>query len=106
MDWDKATKGIHNANLSTFGRKETHTYRPSVGVSYPIKGVFDENYQLVEGVGEMKISTTKIVLGVKREDLAQDPAEGDGVTVRAVQYEIIESQPDGEGWFLLILNEQ
>jgi hypothetical protein len=71
-----------------------------------IRGVFDNAHVSVE-VGEVVgHSSTRPTLLVKRADLPAPPARGGRVKVQTTTYRIIDSQEDGQGGALLILNEE
>lgn len=85
------------------------TYTPSIGVPYSIDGVFrDAHVPVTMGAAELEVSAIGPMLSVRRSDLAADPvAQADQVT-RASDgqvYEIIDTEPDGEGLVALILHE-
>lgn len=83
-------------------------HRPDGVFSKAIRGIFDAAATLVLIGNEPGISSTAPVVGVKLTDLpdAQKPAKGDYVTIRETEYDIVDSQEDGQDWFNLILQKR
>ncbi len=102
MSWKCAAAGVLGAGLNVFG--EPVTYIPAAAPSFSITGVFSNaNTEVSPGTSVMVQSSTP-TLGVRLSDLgAVKPGSGDMVTVRNVNYSVVECQPDGEGGTKLIL---
>lgn len=82
-----------------FGTSSTYTYLSS-GLTYTIKGVFDNAYVEINGV-----STRKPIFKIRLADLTATPVEGDTILISSVSYKIMDSQPDGVGTSILILEK-
>jgi hypothetical protein len=101
MNFSVMTASVLDRANGTFGSDVTYT--PKTGSAYPIRGVFaNAEIEIHTGDGPA-ISRLAPTLGVKLSDLAAKPTSGDQVTIAAVVYDIIDSQPDGFGGSRLIL---
>lgn len=92
----------------TLGDDHEITYVPSVGDPEVVEGIFTEPYQGVD-IGERGggISTEKPTCYLTLSELPSDP-EVDTLArllVDGTKYRWTDSQPDGAGGILLILNE-
>lgn len=86
------------------------TYTPDGGVGVPVTGIFDEQYELVKGSPEAGVSAmTAPGLFVRFDDLPEDPMDEDSdptVTIRSVDYRVIECVPAGQGSIVLVLRRK
>jgi hypothetical protein len=107
MGFDDLVNGVQELCLSTFGEEVQLIYKPAAGGSFPIRGVFDKSYRLLTPTKGSQVSSTHPVLGVKAADLPPGaPGKNDQVVVKATTtYKVVEPQPDGRGWILLILQK-
>ncbi len=99
MDWEAATESVLDITTKSLGIAATYT--PTVGDPVAIKGVFGNAH--VEVGSNPPISLVAPVLTIQLSDLESDPANGDEVTVRGIDYRIIDVQKDGEGGASLVL---
>lgn len=106
IDWD--------ANLlepldSVFGEEDLIVFYPKGGEPYNITGIFDRAYtREVETLeGDVAITTTKPLLGVRDICFASQPKQGDRVYIPRVKtlFVISDVQPDSHGGTQLELNE-
>ena len=69
-------------------------------------GIFDNDFISVD-VGEdgPPIDDQKPTVMLRASDLSSDPAQDDTLTIKSVDYKVLEIQPDGTGALLLILEE-
>lgn len=82
------------------------TYAPTGGPVITVTGMFDEQFVLAKGSPEAGVEASGPAVFLRLEDLPRDPElEDDGLTltIRAVQYRLIERHPDGLGGVLLML---
>ncbi len=102
MTWQNLSDRMLRTALSVFGETVMYT-RGTTAV--PIsKAVFDKNYVTVDPNTGAQIMSTNPMIGVRVADLPNGEArEGDLVTVRGVEYRVIDKQPDSEGHIKLIL---
>lgn len=101
MNWESATSKVLDLCKRALGRDAT--YLPAVGSPVSIRGVFGSTHVEVN-VGQVApMSSLAPSLGIKLSDLPLRPKKGDRVTVAGTTYRIIDSQEDGEGGALLIL---
>jgi len=70
-------------------------YKPKLGGSFKIRGVFDDRVQEVDADTEQVVSSNAYTLGVKLADLPNKPKKGDRVEIKKVKYQVIEIQEDG-----------
>jgi hypothetical protein len=95
------------ASLKTFG--ESVTYDPAAGAPVGVVGIFDAQYVLAKGPGDpmfagVEAGVPKVFLLLV--DLPTDPEFDDPVlTIRSVNYKVIERRPDGMGGIVLALRK-
>lgn len=80
------------------------TYAPSAGQAVSVRGVFDEDYVLVES-GNTGVSTSGPAVFLTLSDLPSDPQTDVNavITVAGKSYKSREVQKDGIGGALLLL---
>lgn len=78
---------------------ELVTYTPStVGSPVQVTGIFDEVYALAVGDAQAGVETLGPAIFFRLEDLPTDLEEDDPIlTIRGVDYRVIEPKPDGLG---------
>lgn len=104
MSWPNQYKNnVLGTCLRVFG--ESVTYRPSVGGSYILTGIFNEIYQSIDGATGAIVQSHQPNLGLRLSDLQFKPTSGDLVVVRGTTYRVIEAQDDGEGGSALMLHK-
>jgi hypothetical protein len=89
---DRAIKGTRAA----FGAAVSYT-PASTGVAESITAPFDAQYQRVEMQGELPVTATRPMLGLRLADLLARPAQGDRFVVGGLTYEVTDIQDDGHG---------
>lgn len=94
--------GLLDVAIPTFG--EEIDYRPKVGGSFSIKGVYDNRYITVNPDTEEVVTSNVLTLGVKLCDLPFAPAQGDEVRISQMRFRVTDSQEDGHGGSTLILH--
>lgn len=83
---------------------EAVVYAPSVGLPVSITGVFDSNYVIAKGDQMAGVETLGPAVFFRVEDLPADPETDDPtLTIRAVNYRVIERHPDDMGGIVLEL---
>ncbi len=87
---------------------ETVTYTPTVGAPPPaavqVTGIFDEQYVLAKGSAEAGVEALGPAVFLRLEDLPTDPEDDEpAITIRSVDYRVIERRPDGIGGIVLAL---
>ena len=81
---------------NTLGTKENEAfYKPKVGGSYPIRGVFDDSAREVDPDTERVISSNSFTFGIKLDDLPFSPVKGDTVVIKNISYRIVDAVEDG-----------
>lgn len=73
------------------------------GQEKTIKGIFDNEYYMVES-GFVMNSTTSPVLTCKTSDV-ENLEQGTRVVIGGVKYEVVNHQPDGTGFSKLLLHK-
>lgn len=104
MTWQAAVNRILDASNRVFG--ESVIYTPDGGQPFSITGIFDVAHIEVDPDTGAAVTSAEPVLGLKRDDLAAEPKPRDSVTVRGIQYRIVDKQPDGQGGINLILKRK
>jgi hypothetical protein len=116
IDWDKLVIG---PTVEEFGVSVRYT---ALGETFPVTGVFDEEYLSLTPLGRGDdgteslslgspgaISTERPVLGVQLSAFKVPPAQGDRLVIdggphRGERFEVKEVRPDGHGSAKLLLN--
>ena len=94
--------GVGRVFTSALG--EGVTYTPQGGAGVSVRGVFTRNYVAVGADGDLSVESVSPAVSVRAAD-APNAAQGDGMTVGAQDYTVVEVQPDGFGMITLILHE-
>lgn len=103
--------------MSVFGDKDGNgeplpvTYAPEIGAPVsvtptgaPLTGIFDEQYVLAKGSAEAGVETLGPAVFFRIEDLPVDPEDDEPtITIRGLDYRVIERRPDGLGGIVLAL---
>lgn len=97
--FDKLEKLVAKTTIRAAGRKVTYHYLPEATDSI-IKGIFDNAYVEIQGVG-----TTGPVITFYDGDLLRAPSVFDKLTIKSVLYKILDIRPDGVSGILLVLQE-
>lgn len=102
MSWDDLDDLTIDAVLSTFGAPLPATLS-FVGESPVARTVIFENaYELVETQDGLPISTTRPVAFIRLADCPRAPQRGDGLTINAVVYKVIDVQTKGRAALLVL----
>ena len=80
------------------------TYTPSGGSASTIKGIINDEFQLVD-VGEVGVESSMPVLTVRSSDVS-GIAQGDDFTIDSVNYKSKIIRPDGTGITEIVLQKQ
>lgn len=88
--------------------KTPGTYTPAADPENPfeLNGVFDKVHKSIDPETGVEIDSHQSSFGVNVSDLPAEPADGDMLTVAGLNYEIIETQEDGETGRKLILSRR
>lgn len=104
--FDDLVEGVDRAALALLGG-ETITYTPDGGEPVEVTGIFDALYVLAKGSrAEAGVETLGPAVFFRLEDLPEDPQETEAepvLTIRGVDYQVIERRPDGMGGIVLAL---
>lgn len=83
---------------------EAVTYDPAAAAPVVVTGIFDEQYVLAKGSAEAGVGTLGPAVFLLLEDLPTNPEDDEPtLTIRAVNYRVIERRPDGMGGIVLAL---
>ncbi len=105
MSFGDLVARVDRAVHSTLGG-ETITYGPSAGPPVQVTGVFDEQYVLAKGTAEAGVEALGPAVFFRLDDLPDDPDDDDPtLTIRDVDYRVIERRPDGMGGIVLALRK-
>ncbi|CAI3945470.1 hypothetical protein [Commensalibacter papalotli (ex Botero et al. 2024)] len=93
--------------MNSFGRGVL--YHNQNGQIQLIKAIFDDVTRLQDPItgidgGNSGIVATRVVMGIRLDDLSSKPDMGDWVTIEGIDYFVQEVQVDGQGGAHLILN--
>lgn len=103
MDFAKATAAILKASISAFGSDAIYT--PVVGSPKPIRGIFENVFQMENFGDPSGIATTVPSLGIRLADLDAPPKQDDMVTIATIVYRVVDNKIDGHGGTTLILHK-
>ena len=104
MSWADLQDMALSSSMDAFG--STATYTPIVGTPYSITAIFRDAFVEVRGRDSIGNASLRPTLTVRLADLLAEPDVGDTVTVDSTVFNIIESQSDGGGGSVLILQKQ
>lgn len=95
---------VDRAAIAALGDSEAVTYTPEVGAAVQLTGIFDANYVLAKGTAEAGVETLGPAVFLRLEDLPGDPEDDEPtLTIKGVDYRVIERRPDGIGGIVLAL---
>jgi hypothetical protein len=104
MTWAAALDAALTVERDTF--PQAVTYTPEGGAAASIVGIFDEAHEGTEFDADgLAVLTTRPVLWVKLDDMAQAPHVRDTAVIGATTYEVTSTQADGSGGMDLYLVE-
>ncbi len=102
VDFRDRVDKVLNICTNNFG--EMCTLYPDLGGSYDLRGIFDNNFELVDPDTEQVISANHSVLGVNLFNLDFEVKTRDKVQIRNVLYSIYDIREDGQGGASLLLH--
>lgn len=110
MSFDDLVAAADRAAMAALGGV-TVTYRPSADVVVTVVetelvGIFDAQYVLAKGSAEAGVETLGPAVFFRLEDLPEDidlEEDEPTLTIRGVEYRVIERRPDGMGGIVLAL---
>lgn len=93
--------------MNSFGREVL--YHDQNGQSQSIQAIFDDVTRLHDPIsgmdaGDSGVVATRVVMGIRLDDLHSKPDMSDRVTIEGIDYFVQEVQVDGQGGAHLILN--
>ncbi len=108
MGWNERIARLNRRVMRPFEETEDAAYEHPAGTPFgSVRGVFDQEHQLLEVGGSVPISTPGApMFDVLEDSLPPGYGQGDRVIVRATLYEVVDVQPDGQGIVSLILQEE
>ena len=92
-------------NKDEFAEEVTYTPKAAPGSPYTINGIFDNEFESVDPDTNAPIISTQPNLRIKEADLQAPAAPGDLVTIRSIEYKVIEPETDGVGTTVLLLHK-
>lgn len=95
MDFRKLVDKVLNKCTETFG-EEIIIY-PRAGGIYKVRGIFDNDFQVIDANLEQVVSGNQPAIGLNLNDVPIEIKKGDEVEVRTVRYKIQEKKEDGQG---------
>lgn len=84
---------------------EEVVYRPLKGGVFTIQAVFDSNFIEVDPTTEEIIASNIPRIGIKLNAIPFLPEQGDDVYIEQIQYQVTDSQEDGQGGTTLTLHK-
>lgn len=103
-DFRKRVDDMLKVQTRVFG--EQVVYYPSSGGVFKINGIFDNAYQAVDPDTEEVISANQSVLGINLNDIKDNEiSKDDKFKIRNMEYRVIDSQEDGQGGSMILLQK-
>jgi hypothetical protein len=102
IDFRDRVSRVLNHCKREFG--EACTLYPLAGGEFPIRGIFDNEFRLVDPDTEQVVSANTPMLGVNLFDFDFDIKIKDKLLIRNVSYKIIDIREDGQGGASLFLH--
>lgn len=96
---------ILDAAKFAFGDTVPAQYLPKSGGSFPLTGIFDNQFEQVDPDTEQVIASNQIIYGIKLKDLPFPVEKGDKLKMRNKIFIIHDSQEDGVAGAVLFLHE-
>jgi hypothetical protein len=103
MSFDELVEQADRAAQAALGG-ELVTYEPEDGEPVEVTGIFDAQYVLAKGSAEAGVETLGPAVFFRLDDLPEDPEDDEPtLTIRGVDYRVIERRPDSMGGIVLVL---
>lgn len=93
--FEDLAQGAFKVIKKTMGTNKLVLYKPKVGGSFPLKGIFDDRAQEVDPDTERTVSSNVFTLGIQLTDLPSLPVKGDIVLIDTQDYRVIDALEDG-----------
>lgn len=108
--WPQLTQSVLGAAVTAMGT--AFTFIPIddgvQGTPIELQGIFDDAHaeEVPDAGGEVVISTHVPVIGVRLSDFpnGREPQQGDVIQREGVTYDIVDTEPDGQGGSRIILH--
>lgn len=105
--FDELVASTDRVALSVFGEDTPIVYEPLGGPPVQVDGIFDRAFVLAKGDAEAGVESVGPAVFLRLEELPADPEEDDPtLTIRGVDYRVIERMPDGAGGIVLALRKR
>lgn len=104
MSFKSKFENLLNSAMNQIG--EDIVYKPSKGGSFPVRGIFDSSYKLIDSETGGVISGNHAKLGLKNSDLPFEVLEEDRFIVNGRTFKVKDIQEDGQGGILIELIEK
>ena len=103
-NWDDLTAGVLDVETKTFNGRKEITFNPDGEPSESIQAIFDRTYIGIDPDTGAEVSSTNPVLFVQLSQMTKKPTPDDSFTVDGENFEIIDSDEDGQGGATIFLN--
>lgn len=103
VDFRDRVDRILDASLRNFG--EEIILLPQAGGRKKIRGIFDNEFEIIDPDTEQTISSNQPVVGVNLHNIRTDPKVGDQVKIRNLLFRIYDVREDGQGGAQLFLHK-
>jgi hypothetical protein len=104
MSFADLIEAVDRVAMDVFGEVVPVVYAPSIGTPANVTGIFDENYVLAKGSADSGVEVSGPAAFFRLEDLPDVPEDDDPMlTIRSIEYRVIERRPDGLGGIVLVL---
>lgn len=103
VDFRTHVDRILKKSTEVFG--EAVTLYPTSGGVYKLRGVFNNEYQIVDPDTEQVISANQPALGINLNDFKGTIKTDDIVVIRDFKFKIVDKREDGQGGAVLLLHK-
>ena len=84
---------------------EDVTLLPKKGGRYSIKGIFDNEFEIIDTDTEQTVISNQPRIGINLHNLEIHPKVGDQIKIRNLNFKIVEVREDGQGGASLHLHK-
>lgn len=103
QDFRELVDDVLTVCTDTFGEEVTFFPLNRTGV-YKARGIFDNEYAVVDTDTEEVISSNQPALGINLNDIKFDIKQNDQVEIRDQRFSIYDKREDGQGGAVLLLH--
>ena len=85
---------------------ENASYEHKNGITFVVKGIFDNEYTALDVESGAEIMSSTPVFWMQTSKFKEVPKAGDKMVIRGIRFKVTDSQPDGTGVSMLFLHRE